>query len=91
MLFKAINDSAVFKHIILIGHQIDVNDLTIFDRENYWFLCGVKEAVWDRTKSASLYWNEGTRIMILHSWDHSINTLCSVSAYKKIPEVRNQP
>ena len=26
------NDSAVFKHIIASGHQIDVNDVTILDR-----------------------------------------------------------
>ena len=26
------NDSAVFQHIMLRGHQIDINDATIFNR-----------------------------------------------------------
>ena len=38
------NDSAVFKHIIASGHQIDVNDVTILEREENWFEHGVKEA-----------------------------------------------
>ena len=45
------NHSAVFRHIIESGHQIDVNDVTILDREENWFGRGVKEAVWVRTKS----------------------------------------
>ena len=39
------NDAAVFKHIIASGYQIDVNDVTILDREEPWFERGVKEAV----------------------------------------------
>ena len=57
------NDSAVFKHIIASGYQIDVNDVTILDREENWFECGVKEAVLVRTKSPSLNCKGGTIIM----------------------------
>ena len=39
------NDTAIFKHIIASGHQIDINDITIFDREENWFEIGVIEAV----------------------------------------------
>ena len=39
------NDSAVFKHIIASGHQIDVNDITILDKEDDWFERCVKETV----------------------------------------------
>ena len=31
------NDSAVFKHINASGHQIDVNDVVILDRDENWF------------------------------------------------------
>ena len=31
------NDSAFFKHIIASGHQINVNAVTILDREEDWF------------------------------------------------------
>ena len=44
------NDSAVFKHITESGHQIDVNDVTMLDREENWLERGVKEAAWARTK-----------------------------------------
>ena len=44
------NDSAVFKLIIASGHQVDVNDVTISDREESCCERGVNEAVWVRTK-----------------------------------------
>ena len=44
------NDSAVFKHIIASEHQIDVNFVTILDRQKNWLKRGVKEAVWVRKK-----------------------------------------
>ena len=65
------NDSAVFKNIILSGHQIDVNDVTITDIEN-WFERGVKEAV-RVIKNHSLNCNSGTRITPSHSLDGPIN------------------
>ena len=45
------SDSAVFKHTIASGHQVDVNDATILDRDKNWFERGVKEAEWVRTKN----------------------------------------
>ena len=45
------NDSAVFKHTIASGHQIDVNDVTILDRDKNWFERGGKEAEWVRSKN----------------------------------------
>ena len=36
------NDSEVFKHIIASGHQFDVYDITILDREGDRFERGVK-------------------------------------------------
>ena len=75
------NDSAVYKHIIASGHQIDVNDVTILDREKNWFERGVKEAVWVRTKNPSLNCNGGTRITPSYFWDRSINTLRSFSPF----------
>ena len=57
------NDSAVFKHIIASGHQIDVNDVIILVKEENLFELGVKEAVWVR-KNPSLNCNGGTRITL---------------------------
>ena len=45
-----VNDSVVFKHILASGHQIDLNDVAILDRDKNWFMRGVKEAAWDRKK-----------------------------------------
>ena len=72
------NDSAVIKHIIASGHQIDVIDVTI---EDNCFERGVKEAVWVRTRNPSLNCNNGSRITISHSFDRSINTLCSFLSF----------
>ena len=44
----------VFKHIILSGQQMDVNDVTNLDREKNWLERSVKEAVWVRTKNPPL-------------------------------------
>ena len=68
------NESAVLQHINVSGHQIDVNDVTILDREKNRFERGVKDAVWVRTKNKSLEFNGGTRITLSHFWDRSINT-----------------
>ena len=58
------NDSAVLKHIFESEHQIDVNDVTILDREENWYERGVKDVVWVRTKNPSLNCNGGTRITL---------------------------
>ena len=75
------NDSTVFKHITASGHQINVNDVTILDRDKNWFEHGVKEAVSARTKNPSLNSHGGTRITLSHFLDHSINTLRSLSLF----------
>ena len=74
------NDSAVFKHIIASGHQIDVNDVSILDKDENWFERVVKEATWVR-KNPSLNCNGGTKITLSHTWDRSINTLLSFSPF----------
>ena len=66
---------------IASGHQIDVNDVTILDREENWFERGVNEAVWDRTKNPFLDCNGATRMTLSHSWDRSINTLRNFSTF----------
>ena len=76
------NDSALFKHIISSGHQIDVNDVTILYREENWFEHGANEAVWVGTTNPSLDCNGGTRITLSLSWDCSINTLHSFSPFQ---------
>ena len=52
------NDSAVIKYIISSGCQIDVNDVTIFDRDvtifEDWLECGVTEAAWVKTNQTFL-------------------------------------
>ena len=68
------NDSAVLKHIIANGHQIDVNRVTILNREENCLERDVKEAAWVRAKNQSLNCNGGTIITPSHSWDRSINT-----------------
>ena len=62
----------VFKHIILSGHHIDVNGVTILDIEKNWFECAVNESVWVRTKNPPLNCNDGTRNMLSHSSDRSM-------------------
>ena len=59
------------------GHQIDVNDVNILDREEDYIERGVIEAVWIRTTNPSLDSNGGTRIMLSHFWDCALNTLRS--------------
>ena len=67
---------------IFSGHQIDVNDVTMLHREKNLLEHGAKETVWVR-KNSSLNSNSYTRILPSHSWDHSINTLCSFSQFLK--------
>ena len=61
------NDSAVFNYMISSGNQIDINEVTILEREEYWLEHGVKEAVQVRTNNPSLNCNGGTRITLSHS------------------------
>ena len=61
-------------NIISSGREIDVNDVTILDKEKNLFKRGVKEAVWVRIKNSSLNCNSGTRIKFSHYWDRFINT-----------------
>ena len=79
------NYSAVFKHTISSWHQIDVNDVILFDKEKNLFECGVKEVVYVRTKNPSLSCSGSARITLSHSWDHSMNTLRSFSPFPRNP------
>ena len=46
-------------------------------------LGGVKEAAWLITRNSSLSCNDGTRITLSYSWDHSINTTQLFSIFDK--------
>ena len=82
------NDSAVFKHIIASGHQIDANDVTILDRGKLvWNWC---ESCMGQNKNPSLNCNGDTRITHSHSWNRNINTLRSFSPFP-ISSGRAQP
>ena len=73
------NDTAVFKHIIAIGHQINVNGVTILDRGKLvltWY-----ERSCMGQKNPSLNCNNGTRNTPSHSCDRSINILCSFKPF----------
>ena len=50
------NDSAVFRHIIARGHEVDGNDVATMDREENWFERGVK----------NLYRSDKKSFLILH-------------------------
>ena len=65
-VFLSVHDGYIID-IIASGDQIDVNDATIFDREENWVELGVKEAVSVRTKNPSLDCNGDTRITPSHS------------------------
>ena len=70
-------------NITSCGHQIDVNNVTILDKEENWF----ERGVWVRTRSPSLYCNGGTRIKLSRSWDH----YTAFFHFRKVMKIRNQP
>ena len=68
----------VYKHTIASGHQIDVNDASIMDKDENWFKRGVKEA-----KNPSLNCNGRTINTLSHSRNSSIDTLRSFYPFPK--------
>ena len=69
------NDSAVYKHLDGSGHNFDIDDVVILDREPRWFERGVKEAVWVRAEQPSLNRSGGVRVNLSHGWDRVIKQL----------------
>ena len=56
------------------GHQIDVNDVTIWTERKTGLNMVRKNLYWSE-KDPSLDCKGGTRITLSHSWDRSINTM----------------
>jgi len=89
------NDSAVYTHLKASGHQFELEDVVILDREQRWYERGVKEAIWVRAEQPSLNRSGGVRTNLSHGWDRTIKTiprrLTSAGSDRKSYSIPSQP
>ena len=68
--------SEVSKHINVDnpGHEINLDEVKILDRESSWYERGVKEAIYIRALRPSLN-RDGGRFQLPHIWDPLLTSL----------------
>lgn len=67
-----LQESAIYSHKKSTGHNINIKDFKIVDREEGWFERGVREAVYERLEAPSLNRRGGLRFHLSHTWDRAL-------------------